>query len=719
MLIHKAALYRPIQIDAVLEGNGSIEYHDFDATLTGGLDITGNTNTYSGTWNIVQGPLVGNGTNSLGTNAIVISANGVLETSYPVNNTNSSLILNGRMFLTQTDAFSSVLVGGVPLLPGTYTFDVLNSNYPVYFPTNFAALYDTTATNSSGQITVLSTPAPIIVTQPQAVTQYPGQGTASLSVMAAGTPPLSYQWITNGTVALTDGANLVGSISNLLTIPSPTVADSGNYTVLVTKIYGAVPSSVAVVTILTPGPAMNFTLNYGGTPVVQALGADWNSVTNWNPGGESASASAYQNPGSTFEVVVGSRLRTPAGTNYGAFPDDQLTIDGSGVLENGTLNAVGELRFKNNNVSSTNYFNQLVLSGGQLDLGDNTALVIQGQLDVANNSAIYVDSTALNDRGCQIDAWLTGSGNLLWHQSSGGLGGLDLQITGATNAFNGQWIVDQGALVGVGVGSLGTNNLIVGTNGLTAAVETLYDINNPNGSLILGANGMVLLHQNDTFSSVSINGVSLKHTNSFVSLNSTFPSTFPSTWTVQNGSTFTTGSGQIVVVDQFPVASNFTAGAVGGISQTLAIIGGQSAPTDADGDALLVSAVQNPSAQGGLVTTDGTNVTYTALSNFTGTDSFTYTVSDGYGGTATATVTVNVASGAGYNLLNAQHMGGQEVVSFAGIPDDQYALDWTTNLAAPIIWVPVATNTAADDGSLIFTNAPSGGNDFYRARYVP
>jgi len=98
---------------------------------------------------------------------------------------------------------------------------------------------------------------------------------------------------------------------------------------------------------------------------------------------------------------------------------------------------------------------------------------------VSNNSTIYVDSSAGADRGYQIDAWLTGSGNLFWHESSGGLGGTNLQITCATNTFTGQWIVDQGALVGGGVNSLGTNNIIVGTNGLTAAVETMYNINDP------------------------------------------------------------------------------------------------------------------------------------------------------------------------------------------------------------------------------------------------
>ena len=42
----------------------------------------------------------------------------------------------------------------------------------------------------------------------------------------------------------------------------------------------------------------------------------------------------------------------------------------------------------------------------------------------------------------------------LWHSFGGTLGGPDLQITCATNTFNGQWTVDQGTLVGVGANSL-------------------------------------------------------------------------------------------------------------------------------------------------------------------------------------------------------------------------------------------------------------------------
>ena len=64
--------------------------------------------------------------------------------------------------------------------------------------------------------------------------------------------------------------------------------------------------------------------------------------------------------------------------------------------------------------------------------------------------------------------------------------------------------------------------------------------------------------------------------------------------------------------------------------------------SDADADALTVSAVSDPANGSAVIEADGT-VTYTPDANFSGTDTFTYTVSDGRGGTDTATVTVTVA----------------------------------------------------------------------------
>jgi hypothetical protein len=332
---------------------------------------------------------------------------------------------------------------------------------------------------------------------------------------------------------------------NVWTAPTPTTNDLS---------IGWAVNAVAMMWATPTGPATNFTLNYGGANLIQPGGADWNSTNNWNPLGIGAQLSSLANPASSFEIKTGSRLRTP--TTSAAFPGLQLTVSGNGIFENNGGNPVniGELRFKNADVVMTNYFNNLVLNGGELDAGNNGVQIVQGTVTVASNSTIYVDSGSTGDRGFRIDARLTGSGNLFWHQFSGSLSGMNLQITGSGNTFTGQWIVDQGALVGVTANSLGTNNIIVGASGSIAALETLYDLNNTNASLTLGANGKMFLHQTNHFASVIISGTPLANgIYSFVQLNSAYPTKFPASWTQQSGSTFTTGSGQLIVGNLLPL----------------------------------------------------------------------------------------------------------------------------------------------------------------------
>lgn len=167
-----------------------------------------------------------------------------------------------------------------------------------------------------------------------------------------------------------------------------------------------------------------------------------------------------------------------------------------------------------------------------------------------------------------------------------------------------------------------------------------------------------------------------------------------------------------------PVAGpNFSMGALLGVPSTVQIVGGKYSPTDVDGDALTITSISG--VTNGTVTTDGTNATYTATNGTA--DSFAYTVSDGFGGTASATVTVLISSNVqGYNLLSAANLGnGTNVLTFAGIPTYNYALDLATNLAPPINWMPQVTNPAANNGALIFTNVSSEPQTFYRTRYVP
>src|SRR5262249_11357261 len=56
------------------------------------------------------------------------------------------------------------------------------------------------------------------------------------------TPPLSYQW-------RRDGTNITGANSPVYSIPTAQVADSGNYEVIVTNLYGSVTGQQFTVTV--------------------------------------------------------------------------------------------------------------------------------------------------------------------------------------------------------------------------------------------------------------------------------------------------------------------------------------------------------------------------------------------------------------------------------------------------------------------------------------
>ncbi len=125
--------------------------------------------------------------------------------------------------------------------------------------------------------------------------------------------------------------------------------------------------------------------------------------------------------------------------------------------------------------------------------------------------------------------------------------------------------------------------------------------------------------------------------------NSNFNGTDSFTYTVSDGKGGTT-TGTIAIdvaaVNDGPTTSG---GAATGNEDTP--ITGQLAGADVDGDALSFSVPVSGAPQHGSVTVapDG-SYTYTPNANFNGTDSFTYTVSDGKGGTTTGTINVDVAS---------------------------------------------------------------------------
>ena len=83
--------------------------------------------------------------------------------------------------------------------------------------------------------------APVILAQPTNQVAIVG-GTATFTVAADGTPPLSYQWNFNGT-------NIAGATNTFLTLTNVQFNQAGNYAVLVTNVYGSILSSNAMLTV--------------------------------------------------------------------------------------------------------------------------------------------------------------------------------------------------------------------------------------------------------------------------------------------------------------------------------------------------------------------------------------------------------------------------------------------------------------------------------------
>src|SRR5215472_15246671 len=179
-----------------------------------------------------------------------------------------------------------------------------------------------TITSNAATLTVNPAPmAPAITTQPASQTVPPGQ-TATFTVVATGTAPLSYQWQKNG-------ANIAGAISSSYTTPATTTADTGStFVVVVSNGVGTATSNTATLTVspapvaptittqpssqtVLPGQTATFTVAVSGTA---PLSYQWQK-NGANIAG--ATSSSYTTPatttadtGSTFVVVVSNSVGT-------------------------------------------------------------------------------------------------------------------------------------------------------------------------------------------------------------------------------------------------------------------------------------------------------------------------------------------------------------------------------------------------------------------------
>lgn len=168
----------------------------------------------------------------------------------------------------------SITISNVtPANAGNYTF-VIN---------NFWG----STTSAPAALTVAIPPS---VSSPLGQTNYAGKN-VSVSVTASGDPPLSYQWQEAG-INLSNGGNIFGATTNILSINAAKPANSGNYQVVVNNNSGSVTSTVATVTIV-PVPklglslsASNATLSASGVPGTRFIVEASTNIANsngWRP----------------------------------------------------------------------------------------------------------------------------------------------------------------------------------------------------------------------------------------------------------------------------------------------------------------------------------------------------------------------------------------------------------------------------------------------------
>jgi autotransporter-associated beta strand protein len=141
---------------------------------------------------------------------------------------------------------------------------------------------------------------------------------------------------------------------------------------------------------------------------------------------------------------------------------------------------------------------------------------------------------------------------------------------------------------------------------------------------------------------------------------------------------------------------------------------------DPDGDFV---RVQFTAPSHGAVSLSGGTVTYTPATDYTGSDSFTYQLTDPSGAqsaAATVAVTVNGSGGLGASILSVAYDGGTATINFAGIPGAAYdvqettALDGTWTTVGNRITVPITGTPGV--ATFVRTGAPSSA--YYRTVYV-
>ncbi len=299
--------------------------------------------------------------------------------------------------------------------------------------------------------------------------------------------------------------------------------------------------------------AANFT-----TTVQQGTAAHW-SQTIWQPGAVTPTA------GNTYQALAGgnpTRLRNPASgsgdpvVGVKTFPGDSLQLDANSEIRakgfSGTLANTLDFPGVGGNAG-------LILNGGNLDNGDNTAIFgLTGVVLVqADSSFSCGDAAANNTRGWLVGAQIRGSATITITKGFPD-GPPSVELTGTNNPFSGNWIINGGLFKATAPGSLGSGNITINPGAAGAVFEPMYDFVSPGTLTLALGNTVMRLHQAISFVSVVIDDAPLfDGTYLYDELSATYPAHFPPG----------AGSGSITVQPPLPPPAPANVSVVNGDAQ--------------------------------------------------------------------------------------------------------------------------------------------------------
>lgn len=264
-----------------------------------------------------------------------IDTNGLLTTLYALNFTDGSYPAAGLVLAADGNFYGTTKQGGVNdygtlfrmtpegIVSTLVEFDGFNDGANPRTALTQAGdgnLYGTTSAGGPGgrgTIFRLSFTGPLQITaQPGSQTGFTDSA-AAFSVAFTGANPIFYQWQKDGT-NLSDGAFVRGSSSRVLTLSKLQLANAGNYSLIVSNVFGSVASIPALLTMRVSAPVFQGISRIGAN-----LALVWSSAAGRSYQLQSSiglPSSIWNNIGTPF-TATGQTLETsvPIGSDAGRF----------------------------------------------------------------------------------------------------------------------------------------------------------------------------------------------------------------------------------------------------------------------------------------------------------------------------------------------------------------------------------------------------------------